>query len=64
MAKGYFWRFPSFEDGINERTENGENMRGVEFLQAEVGRLTAAIAHHQNGDLIGAGSSGSSDAAA
>ena len=37
---------------------------GASFLQAKVGRLTAAVAYHQNGDLIEAGSSGPSDASA
>ena len=37
---------------------------GASFLQAKVGRLTAAVADHQNGDLIGAGSSGPSDVSA
>ena len=47
-----------------DRAEHGDDMRCVEFPEAEVVRLTAAVAYHPNGDLIGAGASGLPDAAA
>jgi hypothetical protein len=38
-------------------------MGSIEFLQAEIGGLATAVAHHQHSNLIGAGSTGPSDTA-
>ena len=38
-------------------------MGSIEFLQAEISGLATAVAHHQDSNLIGAGSPGPSDTA-
>lgn len=35
-------------------------MRGIQFVQSEIGGLTTAIPHHHDGNLVPTGSSGSS----
>lgn len=53
------------EDGIriDEWPEHGDEMGRIELVQAEIGRLTTAVAHHQHGNLIAAGAPGPSDTA-